>query len=116
MKIISRVLFHEHHLSGLGEGAGREAVQVHTTRQAGCVEADVVGPGRLTGVYERGDVLAGDVVHLELHVGGFRQCIADACTRVEGVRVVLGQVEGLRELACCTVDSVAVITVRSIVS
>jgi hypothetical protein len=25
----------------------------------------------LTGVYERGDALAGDVVHLELHFGGF---------------------------------------------
>ena len=71
MKIISRVLFHEHHLSGLGEGAGREAVQVHTARQVGCVEAYFVSACGLVGVHQCGDALAGDVVHLELHVGGF---------------------------------------------
>ena len=104
------MLLHKHHLPGLGERAGREAVEVHAARQVRCVEVHFVGTGRLAGVYERGDALAGDVVHLELHVRGFRQCVADACTRVEWVRVVLAQVEGLWEVAGA-VDAVAIMAV-----
>ena len=104
------MLLHEHHLSGLCEITRFDAIQVHTARQVGCVEAHFVGTGRLAGVYERGDALPGDVVHLELHVRGFRQCVADACARVEWVRVVLAQVEGLWEVAGA-VDAVAIITI-----
>ena len=65
-------LLHEHHLPRLREGAGREAVEVHAARQLRSIEAYFVGAGGLTSVHQRGDALAGDVIHLELHVRSFR--------------------------------------------
>ena len=107
-------LLHEYHLSCLRECACCDAVQVHAARQLRSIEAYFVGAGGLTSVHQRGNALAGDVVDLKLHIGGFRQCVANACARVEWVRVVRAQVERLREFACCTVDSIAVIAIRSI--